>query len=116
MRMPRKYGFSLGTRMSPHETTHHVELWAQPVHRWLISRAYHRYESVAFRMPGFGRLERWLQRRDGSPDHVPLSCRHDIMCYRLRQRDRTNLATLPIDPDTHEKIREFKYPKPVRSP
>jgi hypothetical protein len=108
MRMPRKYGFSLGTRMSMHDTTFYVVLWAQPFHRWLVAFIYHKYDTWVCRLPGFSRVDRWWQRRD--PQDVPLSCHQDIRCYDLRNRGRVELAELTLDPETHERVREFKYP------
>lgn len=102
MRVPRKYGFSLGTRLTWERQTHYVVLWAQPLHWWLISRVYRRYHMVLGRFPALSQ-QAWAKRQ--------------VRCHDLTYKHRFNLAELELDAETHEKIRLYRFPvRIVRSP
>jgi hypothetical protein len=108
MRLPRKTGFSTGLIYSLRDRAndrHYVELWSQPLHRWILARIYHHYDMHVFRLPGFELLERWVEWRSGDALHyLPISARQDLRCYRLGEKDRTVLAHLDIEPEVAEKI------------
>jgi hypothetical protein len=85
------YSLSLGKPLE----SRHVVVWKQPAHRWLVSRLYHAYDSVVWRLPGFRALENWLRRRHADDAwYVPLSSRQDLRCDYLWSRKRTVLAVL----------------------
>lgn len=102
-----KQGFSLSTTYSlrTEDRTHHLTVWEQPLHRWLIAEIYHWYDMRVYRLPGFRALERLLDKlHRGDMLYVPLGCRQDIRCYHLEQKQRTVLATLDISTEDYEGI------------
>lgn len=88
---------------------HHVTLWTQPLHRWLIAWAYHRYDMIVFRLPGFKKLERFLEDREnaklsGDEFATPLSAKQDLRCFDLSRRDRDAVITFDIDQETYRRL------------
>ena len=80
----------------------YTEVWSQPIHRWLIARAYHRWDRRTWRLMGW--LDHhfpWLARKDsawldenGEPLKIrtPLYARQDLRCYHLAQKGRKTLS------------------------
>jgi len=111
MTLPRVRGYSLHEihhlRTSDHRVAYHVELWTQPLHRWLAARTYHRYDMTAFRLPGFKTVEQltlaWKMRR-GRPA-IPWGAEQDCRCYLLTHRGRTVLAAVEVDKQTYDRLK-----------
>ena len=87
--------------------SHGLEVYTQPTWRRLVAKIYHWYDMRIFKVPGFRRLERWLEsRHQGDPLlYVPLSCRQDIRCYDLGIAGRKVAATVSISEEEYDKIR-----------
>lgn len=84
--------------------TYHVELWSQPTWRYLMFKAYHVYESRAYRVPGFWVVERVHDRRR-TADRTPLQAAQNIRCYDLSRRGRQDLARLGMTARTYAAIK-----------
>lgn len=84
----------------------HIEVYTQPTWRRLVHRTYHWYDMRIFKVPGFKRLERWLEdRHKGDPElYVPLSCQQDIRCYELGVRGKKQAALIEITKEQYDKI------------
>jgi hypothetical protein len=111
MRLPHARGYARYTTHSlrtPECTvTYHVELWRQPLHRWLIAWAYHRYDTLMWRLPGFRLAERLVmawKTRGGDILAVPWGANMDCRCYFLGQRGRVVLANIQIDEATYRAL------------
>lgn len=85
----------------------YVEIWEQPLYRWMISHAYHSWERrsrVIMRV-----LSKWHEYFFGrSIDYVPLTNRRDIRCYHLSQKDRKHLETIFITEEEYSAITRKK--------
>ena len=90
--------------------THGLEVYTQPTWRRIVAKIYHWYDMRIFRVPGFRRLERWLEsRHEGDPLlYVPLSCRHDIRCYDLTEAGRKTVVNTDITEEQYNKIRSAR--------
>jgi hypothetical protein len=107
--MIMKRGFGVHTIYHLHggdRRTYRLELWEQPLHRWLIAWAYHWYDMRIFKVPGFRALERLLERRHkGDPMiYIPLGAQQDCKCYSLTVRQKTVLARIEVDQDVRDRV------------
>lgn len=93
------------TNYSP-KVTYHVEVFRQPLPRYLVARAYDWYSLRAFKIPGFRRFDSWHHRRFGKGDwtFIPISARQDIRAHFLREKGKNHIVTVEIDEDTYVKI------------
>lgn len=110
VKMPRKRFFELGhvsTRNAAGDIVRapHVTLYSQPWHRWVIATAYHGYDMLVWRIPGFRRFEKWQQRGKGRW-YVPIGCRQDIRCHFLHAKGRDLIAVINIDDATERGIKD----------
>lgn len=107
MRLPHVRGYEPIEIHSRAEKRYRIDLWEQPLHRWLIARVYHWYDMQVCRVPGFKLAENlwdWRHRNHAWHEYLPLSAAQDIRCYYLGVRDRTVLATLDVPADTYERV------------
>lgn len=88
----------------------YVEIYTQPTWRRLVHRVYHWYDMRIFKVPGFKRLERWLEdRHKGDPElYVPLSCRQDIRCYELGVQGKKQAALIKITKERYDEIQRLR--------
>lgn len=70
------------------EPKHWIELWTQPLHRWLIAQAYHRYDDIMWRLPGFRWVENQLLKASGDKPDLPWGAKMDCRCYELMHQGR----------------------------
>jgi len=112
-----KYGWTRHTvyhlNREQHErrTSYAIELWKQPLHRWLIAKFYHWYSWKIHKVPGFKKLEKWLWKRyedhhDGDELflYIPISNRQDLRCYDLCHKRQTVLARLELTKEDFDAI------------
>lgn len=93
------------TTYSSSRNRFHVTLWTQPWYRRAVAAVYHWYDMRVFKVPGFRRLERWLEHRHRGDDfYIPLSCQQDCRCHYLSERGKTELATFNIDEAMYDKL------------
>lgn len=105
-----KHGISLATIHGRDSKRYVLEVWTQPRLRWLVAQVYHWYDMRIYKVPGFKRLENWLQSRyKGSDIYVPLSCRQDIRCYFLKERGRKTAALVQLTEKEYCAIKEAVY-------
>lgn len=106
--MIKKRGFGVSTvyHLYTESRTYRLELWEQPLHRWLIAQAYHWYDMRVFKMPGFKALENFIERRHkGDPLlYLPLSARQDCRCYDLMVKQRVVLASIEVSEDVRNRV------------
>lgn len=106
--MIKKRGFDISTVYHLHSDnrTYLLELWEQPLHRWLIAQIYHWYDMRAFKVPGFKALENFLEwRYKGDPlFYLPLSAQQDCRCYDLMVKQRVRLASIEVDKATRDRV------------
>jgi hypothetical protein len=113
--MIKKRGFDVSTVHHLHDknrlVTYRLELWEQPLHRWLIAQIYHWYDMRIFKVPGFRKLERFLEaRHKGDPFlYLPLGVQQDCRCYSLTVKQKTILADVEVDKATRDRIYRNSY-------
>lgn len=105
----KKYGFTIYTRYSGSRSrTYYVEIWRQPLRLWIAAMIYHWYDMWIYRVPGFRALERWNRSRHDSEDwFIPLSCRQDLRCYHLANKQRLILATFELTQQQYQQLRKM---------
>lgn len=107
--MIKKRGFSLSTRfhLTAANDTYWLEIWEQPMHRWLIAEIYHWYDMRIYKVPGFRALERLLERRhEDDLLHIPLGASQDCRCYELSIKKKKSLASIEISREQYERIKK----------
>lgn len=108
MKKLMKRGFNVSTvyHLSSENRTYRLELWEQPLHRWLIAQAYHWYDMRIFKVPGFKALERFLERhhKGNALLYIPLGPRQDCRCYYLMVKQKTILASIEVGKDVRDRI------------
>lgn len=85
--------------------SYHVELYRQPLHRWLAARIYRWYDMWICRVPGFQLLEAvkgWRYRNRDLGEYLPVSAVQDIRCFDLHQRGKTVFATFEVPVEVYE--------------
>lgn len=83
-----------------------VEIYNQPLHRYLIAKLYHWYDMRVFKLPGFRKFERWHKQRFGKDDWTfdTISCRQDMKCFFLAHLDKEVLAEFEVDEATYVRL------------
>jgi hypothetical protein len=108
MRLPRVRGYApFFSTNRTRERAYHVELWEQPLHRWLAARVYHWYDMRVHRLPGYRLLERikaWRYRNAEPLTYMPISAEQDCRCYDLSRRGRAVHAVFEIDEQTYRRL------------
>lgn len=83
-----------------------VEIYKQPLHRYLIAWVYHWYDMHIFKVPGFKKFDNWHHRKFGKGNifFIPISCRQDLKCAFLSRQDKVILAELEVDEATYVRL------------
>lgn len=81
-----------------------IEIWEQPVRRWVTARMYHWYDMRMFKILGYRALERWLQRHAKSVSYLSLTVRQDCRCYELAHKQRKSLGFIKIDEELYNQL------------
>lgn len=92
----------------------YVELWKQPLWRWIVAWLYGQWESLSWPfMKHF--LDGWHRKYFGknSLDYIPLSNRQDIRCDHLRHAGRETIAIAYITKEQYDVI-TGKAPKTTK--
>lgn len=83
----------------------YVELWEQPLYRWLLFRAYHWWEKLT--EPAMRKISEYHRVVFGAKaglDYIPLVNRRDIRCYHLSIAGRNTLAIAYITKEQYDVI------------
>lgn len=101
-------GYTVVTSYTKDSTSYHVDLWTQPLHHWLIAEVYHWYDMHICRVPGFHRIEGWIDtainRNTPVLEYLPICAKRDLRCYNLDRKHKTVRATFKISDATRERI------------
>ena len=112
--MPKIHSYELYTtfRLDDGERVYGyiVAPYTQPMHRWLIAKAYHWYDMRISKIPGYGSLEAlhaWWRikiRHEDPEDFVPLGALQDIKCFYLTRKGRNELRGFDISVEDYKKL------------
>jgi hypothetical protein len=106
MRAPLIRGYSLSIVYSSRDVQaerYFVELYSQPLHRWVIARVYHWYDMNILKVPGMRRLEQFVQRRhQNDTTYVPWVNKQDIRCALLHRAGRELLLRQQITDEEYK--------------
>lgn len=107
-----KHHISLSTVYGPSrdDKKYMLEVWTQSWLDRLGGEIYDWYHRHLYKVPGFRRLEKWLQsRHKGDVFYIPLGCRMDIRCYHLRERSRTMVSIVQLTEVQYCEIKKSLY-------
>lgn len=108
-----KHGISLATIYhgpGRDDKRYVLEVWTQPRLRWLVAQVYHWYDMRIYKVPGFKRLERWLQsRHGGNLFYIPISCRQDLRCHHLQGRGRKMVVVVQVAEQEYCEVKKMLY-------
>jgi hypothetical protein len=108
MKKIMKRGFDTHTtyHRGSDQRTYHLDVWEQPLRRWLVAQIYHWYDMRIHKVPGFKLLERFLEwRYKGDPMlYLPLGAEQDCKCFYLTEKGRTVLASFEITKELRDQI------------
>jgi len=98
MKMPVVRSYSCHTVYSGRDSkTWHVDLWRQPLYRWLIARIYHWYDMRIEKVPGVKWIQRLIdRRRETDLWYIPVSNERDIRCYHLGEKQKVIITSFDI--------------------
>lgn len=98
-------GHTAGKSYRRDEVVPYVDIWKQPVLRWVWSNIYHFWEKhTEWAMRPISRWHRKLFERWGGLDYIPLVNRRDIKCFHYSERKRTRLTTIYITDEQYDII------------
>lgn len=110
-------GVTANRRNRSMDTLYYIEIWEQPLFRWLWSQVYHKWEKLT-RRP-MKHFSRWHAKHfeGGDEFFVPVDCRRDIKCYMYSTSKRDVLAILRVTEDDYDVItgKKCKLDEPRRT-